>query len=134
MTPHATFTHKTFSLCILLSFAWQLLGLPSLRNKKVTGFLVLYRMGSRQRSSLIFHPITLVCTPLNSTKTLFSYNMHHNGLHDRTVLACTVYTGLPDHKCLALLITPLMTYLAHLAKKLQRRSKWNINASGYYVT
>ena len=81
MPPSRT---KHFDVCILLSFAWQLLGLPSLRDKKVTGFLVLYHLGSRQCSSLIFHPIALVCTPFNSTKTLFSYDMHHNGLHDRT--------------------------------------------------
>ena len=54
------------------------------RAVEVASFLGLYRLGSRQNSSLIFWPIALVFTPLNSTKTQFSYSIRYNWLPGRT--------------------------------------------------
>ena len=45
--------------------------------------LVLYRLGSRQNSSLISCPITLVFTPFNSMRTPFSYGVCYNELRGR---------------------------------------------------
>ena len=68
------------------------------RAVEVASFLVLYRLGSRQDSSLIFCPIALVFIPLNSAKTLFSYGMRYNELHGRTrKLDALKETGIYGH-------------------------------------
>ena len=60
---------------------WVFLGLKAVG---VASFLVLFCLGLWRDSSLYFCPIALVFTPLNSTKTLFSYGMHKNEICGRT--------------------------------------------------
>ena len=65
--------------------------MPFLRTKRLAYvFCSLFRTNSDEswagpgNEAMCFVELCLVCTPFNSTKTLFSYNMRHNGLHDRT--------------------------------------------------
>ena len=87
VTTHATFlsshthtpTNNWFLGLSRLYLAWK-----TKRAVEVATFLVLFCLGSWRDSSLIFCPMALVFTPLNSMKTLFSYGMCYSKLCGKT--------------------------------------------------
>ena len=86
VTTRATFlsSHtRTSTNNWFLGLSWLYLAWKMKRALEVATFLVLFCLGSWRDSLLIFCPMALVFTPLNSTKTLFSYGMCYNKLCGR---------------------------------------------------
>ena len=87
VTTHATFlsshtctsTNNWFLGLSRLYLAWK-----TKKAAEVASFLVLFCLGSWRDSSLTFCPTALVFTPVNSTKTLFSYGVRYNELRGKT--------------------------------------------------